>query len=195
MTFASLNRLLVSLSLFVCSSVFAAPLAVNVSGIESHGLYGDETNTVLTFNVGANSIITTVSYTFNLTAFSPSYLSELTLAFEDASQATGIFFNPGVFDENPGTGTYSGFADLVDLGLSFAVGADGILRLEFFETDFDDIDGADGIWNFGTITFGVEPASAEVPEPATGLLLGAGLAMMGYANRRRQAARKAASAA
>ena len=195
MSLASLNRLLVSLSLFACSSVFAAPLVVNVSGIESHGYYGDETNTVLAFNVGANSIITTVTYSLNLTAFTPSYLSELTLAFEDSSQAGGVFFNPGFIDENPGTGTYSGFADLADLGLSFAVGADGLLRLEFFETDFDDIDGADGIWNFGTITFGVEPVTAEVPEPATGLLLGAGLAMMGYANRRRQAVRRAASAA
>ncbi|MDT1883849.1 PEP-CTERM sorting domain-containing protein, partial [Acinetobacter baumannii] len=78
-----------------------------------------------------------------------------------------------------GTGSYSDFFDLVALGLDFSVGVDGILRLEFFEEGFDDIPGADGIWNFGTLTFGVEPAAAEVPEPSTTLLLGAGLAMLG----------------
>lgn len=197
MSLASLNKLLVSLSLFACSSVFAAPLVVNVSGINSFGEYGDATNTVLTYNVGANSIITNVSYSANVTAFSPSWLSELTLSFENADQTDGVFFNPGFSADIPGTATYNGFADLVDLGLSFAVGADGILRLEFFE-GFDDFDGPDGIWNFGTITFGVETVSVppgEVPEPASGLLLGAGLGMMGYVSRRRQAARKAASAA
>ena len=53
----------------------------------------------------------------------------------------------------------------------------------------------DGQWDFGTITFNVEPAAGEepgeVPEPATGLLLGAGLALMGYAKRRRSGARAA----
>jgi hypothetical protein len=199
MSLASFNKLLVSLSLFACSSVFAAPLVVNIAGVTSEGEIGDSGNTVLNFNVGANSVITSVAYSLNLTAFSPSWLSEIGLAFTDSDGIEGVVFNPGFGDDNPGTATYTGSADLIDFGLDFAVGADGILRLEFYE-DFDDFAGVDGIWNFGTLTFGVEPVNVEVPpgevpEPATGLLLGAGLAMMGYAGRRRQAARKVATAA
>lgn len=198
MSLASFNKLLVSLSLFACSSVFAAPLVVNVAGVTSEGEIGDSGNTVLNFNVGANSVITSVAYSLNLTAFSPSWLSEIGVAFTGSDGIEGVVFNPGFGDDNPGTATYTGSADLIDFGLDFAVGADGILRLEFYE-DFDDFAGVDGIWNFGTLTFGVETVGGEVPpgevpEPATGLLLGAGLAMMGYAGRRRQAARKTASA-
>ena len=194
MSLASFNKLLVSLSLFACASVFAAPLVVNVAGIQSQGEIGESGNTVLTYDVGANSVITSVAYSFNLTAFSPSWLTEIGLAFTDSDSLDGVAFNPGLGNNSPGTASYAGFGDLVDLGLDFAVGADGILRLEFYE-DFDDFAGVDGVWNFGTITFGIEPVNVEVPEPASGLLLGAGLAMMGYANRRRQVARKAASAA
>ena len=52
------------------------------------------------------------------------------------------------------------------------------------------------IWNSGTITFGitevVAPPDVEVPEPASTLLIGAGLAIMGYASRRRRQGAKAA---
>jgi hypothetical protein len=195
MSLRALSKMIAGLSLLACTSVFAAPLVVNVAGIESFGEYGDSGNTVLTYNVGANATITGISYTVNLTAFSPSYLSELALAFEDSSQADGVFFTPGFEDANPGTGTYTDSADLVNLGLQFQVGADGLLRLEFFE-DFDD--GAvspDGIWNFGTITFFtdvIDPVDpGEVPEPATGMLMGAGLALMGYTARRRNRAKAA----
>ena len=193
MSFRSLSKALIGLSMLVCSTVFAAPLVVNVAGIESYGDYGDAANTVLTFNVGANVTITGISYSVNVTAFTPSWLSELTLAIEDSSQASGVFFSPGFADDSPGTGSYTDSADLVALGLDFQVGADGILRLEFFE-GFDDFTGADGIWNFGTITFttdAVDPPTGDVPEPASGLLMGAGLAVIGYSARRR-AGKKAA---
>lgn len=189
MSLRSLRKLLVSLSLLACTSAFAAPLVVNVAGAESFGEYGDSSNTVLTYNVGANVTITGISYNVNLTAFTPSWLSELSLAFGNSAQTDVVAFNPGFGDDGAGTGIYADSADLVDLGLSFQVGADGILRLEFFE-DYDDFDGADGIWNSGTITFLTDavdvPPSGDVPEPASALLVGAGLAAMGYAGRRRR---------
>lgn len=191
MKFAYAKQLIAGLSLLACSSLFAAPLTVDVSGIQSHaGLRGGQ-NTVLTYDIGANSTITSVSYSVNLTAFSPSWLSEIGLAFTDSNVLDGVLLRPGVGVTNAGTGTYSDVVDLVAQGLSFAVGSDGILRLEFYES-FDDFAGADGIWNFGTITFGIDTVESEVPEPASGLLLGAGLAMLGYAKRRRRHAAAAA---
>jgi len=185
-----LSKLLVSLSLLACTPVFAAPLVVNVAGIQSYATIGDSGNTVLTFNVGAFATITGIAYNVNLTAFNPSYLSELALYFGDSDQTTGVFFTPGFEDTHPGTGTYADAADLVALGLDFQVGADGLLRLEFYE-DFNDTSVTpDGIWNFGTITFLTD--AVDVPEPASGLLIGAGLALIGYGARRRKVVQVAA---
>jgi hypothetical protein len=189
MSLSSLNKLLVSLSFFACTSLFAAPLTITIAGVESHGEIGDADNTVLTFNVGNNSTITSIDYSFNLTAIDPSWLSEIGLAFTDSKGNAGVVFNPGDGDTFPGTETYSGSADLIDFGLDFKVGNDGILRLEFYE-DFDDFSGVDGIWNFGTITFGIEPEVVDVPEPSTALLLGAGVMLIGYGRRRSNAQKK-----
>jgi hypothetical protein len=41
--------LLVGLSFFACTSLFAAPLVVDVTGVQSNGEFGDPDNTVLTF--------------------------------------------------------------------------------------------------------------------------------------------------
>jgi hypothetical protein len=193
MSLSSLNKLLVSLSFFACASLGAAPLTIDVAGIESYGEIGDAGNTVLTFNVGANSTVTSINYSVNLTANDPSWLSEFGLAFTDSTGFDGVVFNPGFGDTFEGTDTYSGSADLIDFGLSFNVGADGLLRLEFYE-DFDDFVGADGIWNFGSITFGIEPELAAVPEPSTALLLGAGIMLIGYGRRRSAAPKKGSTA-
>lgn len=185
MSLRTLRTLFVAFSIFSCTSLFAAPLVVNIAGIQSAAALGDASNTVLTFNVGANATITSISYNVNVTAFDPSYLSELALYFGDTDQSTGVFFTPGFEDSHPGTASYAESADLVALGLDFAVGADGILRLEFFE-DFNDTSvSPDGVWNFGTITFGVQAAPGTgVPEPASLALLGLGLAGIAAARRR-----------
>jgi len=199
MKLSSVTKAIASLSFLACTSLFAAPLTVDVTGVQSVSELGDPGNTVLNFNVGANATITAISYSVNVTAFSPSWLSEIGLAFTDSDFSEGVIFNPGTGDEFAGTTTYADSADLTALGLSFNVGADGILRLEFYE-DFDDSQvNPDGRWNFGTITFNVEGGTVlppvdpgtpggEVPEPASALLIGAGLAALGY--RRRRAAKQ-----
>lgn len=176
-------KLLASLSFFACTTLFAAPLVIDVAGIQSNGALGDSANTVLLYNVGANATVTSVDYRVNLTAFRPSWLSEIGVAFTDSDGVEGVAFNPGFDDDGPGTLTYSGSANLADFALDFNVGADGILRLEFYE-DFDDFAGADGTWNFGTLSFGIENGIQEVPEPMSALLLGAGAMAMGFGRRR-----------
>lgn len=195
MSLSSLNKMLASLSFFACTSLFAAPIVIDVTGVQSIGNFGDARNTVMTYDVGANATITNVSYSFNVTAFSPSWLSEIGFALSDSAVTEGVLFTPGVGNDDPGTATYAGNITLSDSGLDFNVGADGLLRVEFYE-DFDDSSvNPDGRWNFGNITIAYEPdiapPAADVPEPATALLMGTGAMMMGY-GRRRRAAPKAA---
>jgi hypothetical protein len=198
MPLRSLKNLLVGLSLLICTSAFAVPFVVNVAGVQSFGAPGAAGNTIFTLNVGAGSRITGIAYDVNLTAYTPSYLSEIGLYFSDSAQSTGVYFTPGFEDLNPGTGNYADSASLIDLGLDFTVGADGLLRLEFFEDFNDSAVSPDGTWNFGTITFDVtgdnvpvDPGT-DIPEPATGMLMGAGLALMGFMARRRRPGGKAA---
>lgn len=184
MKLSTLTKTFVTLSYFACAALFAAPLVVDVTGTQSWGLQGDAGNTVLTYQVGAFSTITSIGYAVNVTAISPSWLSEIGVKFTDSAD-NGVLFTPGGDDDFQGTASYSGYYELSDFGLVFQVGADGILRLEFYES-FNDYAGVDGFWNFGTLTFGITPAAGtDVPEPGSGILLGAGLAAMGYAARRR----------
>lgn len=189
MSLRPLKSLVAGLSLLACTSVFAAPLETynfEFTDIFSNGLAGNATNEVYPIFVGANASITRISYTVNLTAFAQSYLSQIGLQFT-STDGFGLAILPAGSEQNfAGTATYSADVDLLAGGQAFNVGSDGLLRLEFFET-LDDFAGADGAWNVGVISFGVQEAAADVPEPATGMLMGAGLLVMGYAARRRRA--------
>lgn len=188
MSLHSLKSLFAGLSLLACTSAFAGPLTVDVGGIDSIGEPGNAGNTVLSFNVGAHSTVTGISYTVDLSTYGESWLSEIAMLISDSTGTGGLHFTPAIDEDMPGTASLSGVANLADFGFDFDVGADGILRLEFYE-NFDDFAGADGRWTAGTITFEIDgfDAAAPVPEPASTLLIAGGLAAMAYGRRRRAA--------
>ncbi|MDQ2822399.1 MAG: PEP-CTERM sorting domain-containing protein [Pseudomonadota bacterium] len=184
MNIPSIARLLASLSFFACTSLFASQLVVDVTGIPSYGELGNPNNTVLTYNVGANAVITSIRYDVNLTAYYLSFLSDISLNFV-RSNGKGVAFAPAAGDDFGGTASYSNTLDLVALGFTVQILDDGIFRLEFYESG-DDLPGPDGVWNFGTITFGINgDDGTAVPEPGTTALFGAGLMLMAYVARRR----------
>ena len=156
---------------------------VGVAGISSVGALGAAGNTVLTVNVGANASVIGIGWDVNVTAIDPSWLSELSVGF--GSSTTGaVNLRVGVGDDMPGTASYNsgGFVDLIGLGLNFNVNADGVLRMEFFESFDDSSVSPDGFWNSGALTIQV----AAIPEPATYGLMALGLFAVGAAARRRQ---------
>ncbi|MDX2018512.1 MAG: hypothetical protein SFY95_12845 [Planctomycetota bacterium] len=143
---------------------------ITLSGIPSFDPFGDANNFVGGVFIGANAQIVGIGWDVNLTANSPSWLSELTVAIENTSQSGGVFLAPGTGDDFGGTRTYSsgGIVDLVGLGLNFTLGGDGILRLEFFEGFDDFANGVDGFWNSGTLSI------QWIPTPGALAILGLG---------------------
>lgn len=160
----------------------AGTYVVDVSNISSFDSLGSALNTVLNLQVGANAHVIGVEWSVNLTAYSPSWLSELGVAFTNGAFTDGVLLRPGAGNNGSGTGTYTGTLDLITQGLDFNVDADGVLRLEFYENYADGLN-PDGRWNFGTLTF----TTAPVPEPSTYGLMALGLVGIGAIARRRKA--------
>lgn len=160
----------------------AASLVIDVAGIASRDLLGSNANTVLSFNIGAGSHVTGLSWDVTLQAMNPSWLSEMQLSFSgsDAS-GPGVLFTPGQGSDQSGTAQFSGLSNWTAQGLDFSVGADGVLRLEFSEAASDGLS-PDGIWKTGHLS--LDYAAAAVPEPASYGLMGLGLVLILGAQKR-----------
>ena len=157
-------------------------MVVDVTGTPSVGEQGDPSNAVMFVNLGANAVITDIAWTFNVTANDQSWLSEMAVDFLSSDLSAGVTFHPSATTD-PGTESGSGTANLDDLGIGFAVGPDGVLRMEFYEDFADPEVTPNGIWNSGSFTISYVTA---VPEPGTYGLMALGLLGVGAAARRRR---------
>ncbi|PZU50012.1 MAG: hypothetical protein DI568_04320 [Sphingomonas sp.] len=143
----------------------------------------------MSFNLGAGAHITALEYSVTLTAFDPSWLSEMSLLSSNTSGTGGFYLTPGLGDDEWGTASYAEFGDLVSFGLDFTTDADGLMWLDFFESFDDEEINPDGVWN-GTLTFTYTPGTPTgggvVPEPAAWAMMIAGFGLVGASLRRRR---------
>jgi len=163
-------------------------LDVDVTGIESFDGQGNPANENLSFVLPANAHVTGIGWDVVLTAFSPSWLSEMVVSFE-SSTVFHLQLTPGITDDFNGTSAYSsgGIVDLVGLGLDFFLNADGILRMEFFEDFADAAVSPDGRWDSGTIQvrYEYDQPVAGIAEPSSLLLATLAVTSLAALRRRR----------
>jgi PEP-CTERM motif len=159
-----------------------ADLVINAAGVASFDGPGAAGNTILTFNVTPGALVDGIAYNLSLATIGESWQSEATISFLN-SNGDGVVLSAGFGLDEPGSGTYSDSVLLSDFGLSFNVGADGLLIVEFYES-FDDVTGAaDANWTAGGVTLA---NIGLVPEPGTYGLMALGmLAVVGAARRRK----------
>lgn len=144
-------------------------LNIDLVDVESRDGFGAAVNEVFNFNLGAGAHITGLGWDVTIATVGGSWLSEARVEFTDTAITTGVGITPGVGENAPGTMNFSsgGVLDLIGLDLDFFLGADGNLRVEFWETFVDNAGSADAIWN-GTLTV------QYIPTPGALAVLGLG---------------------
>lgn len=161
-------------------------LPFDVTGIQSWDAPGSGFNTVIFLNVQPFATVNGLGWDVNLTAIAPSWRSELAVLVTDSTGLGGFNLAPGV-DNSPGGPTnYNSAGGIVKLA-NYAIPdvvalADGLIRLEFFESYDDGAGIQDGVWNSGSLFF--QGTGLIIPAPsAVGLL---GLAGVGLLGRKRR---------
>lgn len=157
----------------------------NVAGIPSVDNKGSPNNVVMFFNVGAGGSFAGFGYDVTIQTVAPeSWYSEIAVAITNTVNInSGLFIRPGYpndYGGGPRHFSSIGIVSVQGIGLSPVVaGADGRIRLEFFEL-YDDVpNSADGLWIDGTISF-----YRFVPAPQTVTFLGLGGGMLSVRRRR-----------
>jgi hypothetical protein len=173
------------LACLLAGAAHAETALINVAGAVSYDVEGSVSNTRLSVSLAPGAHVTAVGWDVTLAASSPSWLTEMKVSLLDSTGTVGINLTPGYADNFSGSASYTsgGTVDLTTSGSDFYVGANGLLSVQFFE-DYNDLAGADGVWNSGQLA--VVYAISSVPEPACWALCSGGL-LIGVALRQRPA--------
>ncbi|MDA3934121.1 MAG: hypothetical protein PF630_07340 [Gammaproteobacteria bacterium] len=127
-------------------------VGVDMTGIDSWDGIDDTDNIIIDLNIGAGNAMTGVSWDVGIATVGASWLSEPTVLFSDSTGSAdpnGISLAPGTGVDAPGDMEFSsgGVLDFSDNALpDIVAGADGILRLQFFEGFDDTADAVDANW-------------------------------------------------
>ncbi|NOX60002.1 MAG: PEP-CTERM sorting domain-containing protein [Planctomycetes bacterium] len=146
--------------------------AIDISGLESFDLQGAGSNVVILFDtLSPGESLNGVGWDLELNGIGPSWLSEMNVGWTDSAS------NPGVIT-GAMTATQTGPPELVssggvlkfsDLAIADIPLADGIIRIELFES-YDDVAlAADGFYGANSIV-----TVQITPEPASLALLAIG---------------------
>ncbi len=144
----------------------AGTVTIDVGGVGSWDELSDPDNVVITLGFAPGAVVTAIGWDVEITPSGDSWYSEPTARFSDSIGGGAIDLTPGILDADSGDGipvAYSsgGLVDLTSMGLADIVLADGLLRIEFFETFDDNPDALDAMWS-GTLTVRVIPLPAAV---------------------------------
>lgn len=141
---------------------------------------GDPDNVVLSidmaalFGLASGSAIDLngIGWDVTVSTVGASWLSEATMYFDNQTQdsGAGVFLTVGAGNDFAGTANFTsgGIVKLADAGLPDLILADGVLRIEFWES-FDDVSDDIDAFLDGTLTL-----QSSVPAPSGVALLGLG---------------------
>ena len=155
----------------------ANTVVVDLSGVSVYGGtnvgddgYFNPLNAVFNVPLSAGAHIIGVGWDVNFQAFSPSWRSEVTIAFEDSPRNEGIFLTPSNENSAGAHASASPIVDLIGLGIDFFLLPDGILRVQAFDSysDFGP-NNPDAVFGQGSIV-----TIEWVPAPGAFALLGLG---------------------
>ena len=136
-----------------------------LQGIESIDAEGDISNIIIEQFLGEGTQIIGIQWeNVELRTIGNSFLNEAAIGFNGEVTA-----RVGTADNFSGIGFYDsdGMIDLIGPGLDYILGEDGMLSIEFFETQDDSPDSADAFYAAGNLTVFYIP----IPAPGSMVLL------------------------
>lgn len=157
-------------------SLAVATITLDLSGITSWDLFGDDDNVVMLLDGGpfaANSHVIGFDWDVTIETNGLSWLSDPQISVENSDASEGAFVGPGSGTDTNGTMAFSsgGMIDLVGAGFDFFLNADGDFRVEFFEVFDDSGDAVDATYLAGSM-FRIQ--YTVVPTPGSFALMGLG---------------------